>query len=96
MDPVHLNSFVGNQQLMFNFEFAKIKKAVPPQWLHALRNNNKRADDPKESSLIEIATGDLIDVNTTNVKQYYSLLVSEKQIVPSIIYSWEEVLQVQT
>ena len=96
MDPVHLNSFVGNQQLMFNFEFAKIKKAFPSQWIHALRNNNKRADDPKESSLIEIATGDLIDVNTTNVKQYYSLLVGEKQIMPSIIYSWEEVLQVQT
>ena len=81
---------------MFNFEFTKIKKAFPPQWIHALRNNNKRTDDPKETSLIEIATGDLIDVNTTNAKQYYSLLVGEKQFMPSVIYYWEEVLQVNT
>ena len=81
---------------MFNFEFTKVKKAFPPQWIHALRNNNERTNDPKESSLIEIATGDLIDLNTTNAKQYYSLLVGEKQFIPSVIYYWEGVLPVKT
>ena len=87
-----LNSRVGLQQMLFDFEFT-IKKAFPSQWMNLLRNVNTQTNTSEECTLIELATGDLINVSTTTSKQYYSLLVKEKQFMPSAIYYWEDVLR---
>ena len=94
VDPLLLNSRVGMQQMLFDFEFTKIKKAnFPPQWMNILRNVNTQINTSEECTLIELASGDLINVSTTTSKQYYSLLVNEKQFMPSVIYYWEDVLR---
>ena len=95
-DPVHLNSRVGLQQMLFDFEFTKIKKAFPPQWMNLLRNVNTQTNTSEKCTLVELASGDLINVSTTTSKQYYSLLVKEKQIMPSAIYYWEDVLRLDS
>ena len=92
VDPVHLNSRDGLQQMLFKFEFTMIKIAFPPQWMNLLRNVNTQTNTSEECTLIELATGDLINVSTTTLKQYYSLLVKEKQFMPSAIYYWEDAL----
>ena len=79
--------------MIFNFEFLRLKKALPPRWINLLRNVNTQTKTSDECALTELATGDLINVNTTTSKQYYSLLAGEKKVLPSVIYYWEDVLK---
>ena len=96
-DPVVLNSHIGLQHNMFNFEFLKLKRAFPQQWLQFLRSTDSHKESPlSDSTLIQVSTGDLVNVNKTNAKIFYLFLTRRKQLMPPVIHYWNYVLKLGT
>ena len=86
--PEDLSSLIGLQQLMFNFEFSKIKKAIPFHWVQQLRNANHQQNCQTDDPLIQVSTGDLINLQQVNSKHYYAMFVVKKKLLPPVIHFW--------
>ena len=75
------------------FQYARIKAAFPKFWLDRINTNQRREQTMLNDRLIQIKTGDLIDISNTKTKQFYSLFVNLNRIChPSVLYHWQESL----
>ena len=85
-DSTILNTKVKAHQLLFDFKYTKLKKAFPQCWLDRLSYEFEQECDI--SNMIEIETGDKVNVFVMKVKDYYRLLLRKKSKEPNIIYFW--------
>ena len=68
-------------ELLASFKLCKLKKAFPIFWLERLRNKTQTVNRlrEEESNLIELVTGDSINVENTRARHYYKLFLEKKQ-----------------
>ena len=89
VDSICIN-FQENE-LLSAFKLAKLKSAFPNFWLQKLRNRLQYVNSPPfavESSIIELVTGDSIDVAVMKAKHYYNLMLEQNRQDLPCIYFW--------
>ena len=78
--------------LLSSFKLLKLKSAFPKLWLYKLRNKeecvNTCMSQAEESLMIELATGDSINVDGMKAKHYYQLFLETNKHEPSFISYW--------
>ena len=78
--------------LLSSFKLLKLKSAFPKLWLYKLRNKeecvNTCMSQAEESHMIELATGDSINVDGMKAKHYYQLFLETNKHEPSFISYW--------
>ena len=85
-DSSMLNRKVGIHQLLFEFEYAKLKKCFPCYWLNKLYvlQNVELISKQNDSNLFEVATGDFVDISSFKTKHYYLSLLKQKLQKPNV------------
>ena len=71
---------------MINFEYSKLKKAIPREWLAKC---DGKQSDATEQSLFVIRGGDLVDLKNMKTKDFYLLLRKQKKSESMILRYWE-------
>ena len=91
IDLILLNSKVGIHQLLFEFEYAKLKKCFPCYWLNKLYVLKKvqLSSKQNDSYVIEVATGDFVDISSFKTKHFYLSLLKQKLQKPNVTRCWE-------
>ena len=87
------------RKLLSSFELLKLKSAFPKLWLDKLRNTNREeyvntcTSQTDDSHMIELGTGDSINVDVTSAKHYYQLISSASTHKPSFVSFWQTYFQ---
>ena len=92
-----INEIMRSNSLLISFQYGKIKKAFPRVWFEQLCKRQKKQstqDALHNQEVFQINTGDLINLISVKTKQFYSLLLDAKKCELSVIYFWQEKLNI--
>ena len=73
--------------LLYNFNFVKLKKSFPKCWLDKLQD--RAPQNNNNESLFEISAGNSIDINTMKARHFYSVLIKMKRTKPLFCIYWQ-------
>ena len=88
---------MGSNSLLISFQYESIKKSLPRVWHDMLckkQKSSRQEDDEDNSEMYKIHSGDLVNLASVKTKQLYSILVETKKRDISVIYFWQEKLEV--
>ena len=92
----HINELLTTTSLLTLFQYARIKASFPKHWLDYLKRNDRKEQNQQNidsNRLIQIKTGDFIDILKAKAKQFYLLFIEIDRIShPSVLYHWQEAL----
>ena len=78
-DLEHINEMLTTKSLLTLFHYARIKASFPKYWVDYLKRTDHGEEQKQQNininGLIQIKTGDFIDIANTKAKQFYSLLI---------------------